>query len=356
MRRTPIAELLGGKYEVLELAGEGGMAKVYRGQTLGAAGFTRPIAIKRVLAPLSQNPEFLKMFVEEARVVSELEHPNIAQIHDFDRDRAGEYYLVLEWVDGLTLAEWREAYRKNGRQTPWHLVAAIGIEVLKALHAAHVHVDRSGNPAPIFHRDVTPQNAMVSKCGVVKLTDFGLARAMDRSSITKPGFVKGKIAYLAPELTYEADPSAQTDLFSVGVVLWEVLAGEKLFKGKDPVKVVGFIRDMEIPSLAEMREDVPARLREIIERALQREPTDRYRTAHAMGRDLAALLRATQEPTDSDVIAKSVDWAQRQLNADNQTEGATKSFPPELALALAGAADETIRDTSIPLTRRTKRQ
>jgi len=349
-------ELLGGKYEVLELAGEGGMAKVYRGQTHGAAGFVRPVAIKRVLAPLSQNPEFLKMFVEEARVVSELEHPNIAQIHDFDRDRAGEYYLVLEWVDGLTIAEWREAYRKNGQQTPWHLVAAIGIEVLKALHAAHVRVDRSGSPAPIFHRDVTPQNVMVSKCGVVKLTDFGLARAMDRSSITKPGFVKGKIAYLAPELTYEADPSAQTDLFSVGVVLWEVLAGEKLFKGKDPLKVVGTIRGMEIPSLAEMRQDIPTRLREIIGRALRREPIDRYTTAHTMGRDLAALLRTTEEPTDADVIAKSLDWARRQLDTGAQPEPATKKFSAERSLALAGAADETIPDTSIPLTRRTKRQ
>lgn len=150
-----MTELLGGKYEVLELAGEGGMAKVYRGQTHGAAGFTRPVAIKRVLAPLSQNPEFLKMFVEEARVVSELDHPNIAQIHDFDRDRSGEYYLVLEWVDGLTLSDWRQGYREHGNHTPWPLTAAIGIEVLEALHAAHVREDSEGRPAPIFHRDVT---------------------------------------------------------------------------------------------------------------------------------------------------------------------------------------------------------
>ncbi|MDH3726666.1 MAG: protein kinase, partial [Myxococcales bacterium] len=179
-----------------------------------------------------------------------------------------------------------------------------------------------------------------------------LARAMDRSSITKPGFVKGKIAYLAPELTYEADPSAQTDLFSVGVVLWEVLAGEKLFKGKDPLKVVGTIRGMEVPNLAEMRRDVPTRLREIIERALQRDANDRYPTAHAMGRDLAALLRATQKPTDSDVIAKSIQWAQRQPDEDDQTEPPTKPYAAGRAVSLAGAADETIPDTSIPLVRR----
>ena len=347
-----MTELLGGKYEVLELAGEGGMAKVYRGQTHGAAGFTRAVAIKRVLAPLSQNPEFLKMFVEEARVVSELDHPNIAQIHDFDRDRAGEYYLVLEWVEGLTLTEWRRGYEEHGHHVPWNLTAAIGIEVLDALHAAHERTDEEGNPAPIFHRDVTPQNVMVSNCGVVKLTDFGLARAMDRSSITKPGFVKGKISYLAPELTYEAEPSAQTDVFSVGVVLWEVLAGEKLFKGKDPLKVVGTIRDTEVPDLSEYRNDLPERLREIIGRALRRNPIERYASSREMARDLAALLRASEEVTDAHVIAQSIRWAREQLDVARPSEPETKPFAAKEALAAAGAADETVPDPSIPLVRK----
>lgn len=346
-----MVELLGGKYEVLELAGEGGMAKVYRGLTHGAAGFTRPVAIKRVLAPLSQNPEFLKMFVEEARVVSELDHPNIAQIHDFDRDRTGGYYLVLEWVDGLTLAEWREGYHAHGNHTPWNLAAAIGIEVLNALHAAHEHVDAGGLSAPIFHRDVTPQNVMVSTCGVVKLTDFGLAKAMDRSSITKPGFVKGKLSYLAPELTYEAEPSARTDVFSVGVVLWEVLAGEKLFKGKDPLKLVGTIRKMEIPDLSGFRDDLPERFREIIRKALRRDPSERYGSSRDMARDMAALLRTTEELTDAHVMAQSVHWAREQLTRAHASEPATKPFAAGEALAQAGA-EETVPDPNIPLTRR----
>jgi serine/threonine-protein kinase len=347
-----MVELLGGKYEVLELAGEGGMAKVYRGQTHGAAGFTRPVAIKRVLAPLSQNPEFLKMFVEEARVVSELDHPNIAQIHDFDRDRNGEYYLVLEWVDGLTLSEWRRGYRAHGHHTPWSLTAAIGIEVLDALHAAHARLDPDGRPAPVFHRDVTPQNVMLSNCGVVKLTDFGLARAMDRSSITKPGFVKGKISYLAPELTYEAEPSAQTDVFSVGVVLWEILAGEKLFKGEDPLEVVGTIRASDAPDLAQIRDDLPARLLEIIHKALRRNPIERYASTHDMARELAMLLRATDEVTDSHVIAQSVRWASAQLERTPLSEPPTKPFAAQSALTDAESAEQTLPDTSIPLTRR----
>ncbi len=347
-----MVELLGGKYEVLELAGEGGMAKVYRGQTHGAAGFTRPVAIKRVLAPLSQNPEFLKMFVEEARVVSELDHPNIAQIHDFDRDRNGEYYLVLEWVEGLTLSEWRRGYRAHGRHTPWSLTAAIGIEVLEALHAAHARLDAEGRPAPVFHRDVTPQNVMLSNCGVVKLTDFGLARAMDRSSITKPGFVKGKISYLAPELTYEAEPSAQTDVFSAGVVLWEILAGEKLFKGDDPLKVLGTIRASDTPDLAEFRDDLPQRLVEIINKSLRRNPIERYTSSREMARDLAMLLRTTNEVTDSHVIAESVRWATARLERAQLSEPPTKPFAARDALAEADSAEQTLPDTSIPLTRR----
>jgi len=347
-----MTELLGGKYEVLELAGEGGMAKVYRGQTHGAGGFTRPVAIKRVLAPLSQNPEFLKMFVEEARVVSELDHPSIAQIHDFDRDRTGEYYLVLEWVDGLTLLDWREAHREHGHHVPWNLTAAIGIEVLDALHAAHERIDERGKPAPIFHRDVTPQNVMLSSCGVVKLTDFGLARAMDRASITKPGFVKGKLSYLAPELTYEAEPSARTDVFSVGVVLWEVLASEKLFKGDDPIEVVGSVRETEIPDLSSYRDDLPDELRHIIAKALRRNPIERYSSSREMAREIAALLRSRGEPTDAYIIAESVRWAREQLAASRQDTTTNGFTAVERSLPDKSAADETVPDPSIPLIRK----
>lgn len=347
-----MTELLGGKYEILELAGEGGMAKVYRGQTHGAAGFKRSVAIKRVEAPPHQKDEFLKMFVEEARVVSELDHPNIAQIHDFDRDPAGDYYLVLEWVDGLTLWDWRRAFQEQGANAPWNLTAAIGIEVLEALHAAHERKDARGRPAPVFHRDVTPQNVMISNCGVVKLTDFGLARAMDRTSITKPGFVKGKISYLAPELTYEAEPSAQTDVFSVGVVLWEVLAGGKLFKGDDPLEVVGSIREGDTPELSGYRDDVPDALRDVIRRALKKNPIERYTSSREMARDLASVLVATREVTDAHVIAESVRWARAELEPLRPSEPETKPFAAKEALRRAGSADETVPDTSIPLVRK----
>jgi serine/threonine-protein kinase len=308
-----MTELLGGKYEVLELAGEGGMAKVYRGQTHGAAGFTRPVAIKRVLAPLSQNPEFLKMFVEEARVVSELDHPNIA------------HYLVLEWVDGLTLSDWRQGYREHGNHTPWTLTAAIGIEVLEALHAAHVREDSEGRPAPVFHRDVTPQNVMLSNCGIVKLTDFGLARAMDRSSITKPGFVKGKLSYLAPELTYEAEPSAQTDVFSVGVVLWEVLAGEKLFKDKDPLKVLGTMPTRDHPQGAATQ---PYRTLCVEQRhgAGPRDPPTHHRRSHGFPPDLPKRSLGPK-PTRPGPPKRTCHKALRRQRGPNQSRLRRRNHP-----------------------------
>jgi len=157
---------------------------------------------------------------------------------------------------------------------------------------------------------------------------------------------------LAPELTYEAEPSAQTDVFSAGVVLWEVLAGEKLFKGEDPLKVLGTIRASDTPDLAELRDDLPERLVEIINKALRRNPIERYISSREMARDLAILLRATDEVTDSHVIAQSVRWATAQLERAQHSEPPTKPFAARDALAKADSAEQTLPDTSIPLTRR----
>ncbi len=335
-------DFLAGKYEVLELAGEGGMAKVYRGLTHGAAGFERPVAIKRVIEPLTVNKEFIQMFVEEARVVSELQHPNITQIHDFDRDKSGMYFLVMEWVEGINLLDWTSAHRKAGRNTPWSLLAAIVIEVLKALTVAHDRVDKDDNRAPIYHRDVTPQNVMLSTQGYVKLTDFGLARAMDRAKITKPGIVKGKISYLAPELTRGEDASAQSDIFGVGILFWEVLTGEKLFKGDDPVHVIQAIQKGEIPPLADKRPDIPEELAEIVMQALAQNPVDRFSSARGMAREVAGFLRGTTEVTDANAMSGSVDWAIRQLNGQNREASVVETIGDTIEASHA----------SVPLTRR----
>ena len=181
---------------------------------------------------------------------------------------------------------------------------------------------------------------MVSNCGVVKLTDFGLARAMDRSSITSPGFVKGKLSYLAPELTYEAEPSAQTDVFSTGVVLWEVLAGEKLVKDKDPLKVVGAIRDMEIPDLTEFRDDLPTGLQEIIR---QGSPTQSGRTLRLEPRDGTRPRRPPAQNRRSH---------RRPRDRPKRALGAQSTRPHETERA----RNQTIRRTRSPTQRQLRRR
>lgn len=186
--------VLADKYELLAKAGSGGMAVVWRARTLGAAGFQRPVAIKRIIHHLSADPDFVAMFVEEARVVSELQHPLITQIHDFALDEGGQYFLVMEWVEGCDLGALTASLREAGESLPWPVVAAVGRQVLDALGAAHGRVTADGVAAPVFHRDVTPGNILLSTDGFAKLTDFGIARAMDRTTMTRPNALKGKLS------------------------------------------------------------------------------------------------------------------------------------------------------------------
>lgn len=309
------------KYELVQVAGTGGMATVWRAVQHGAAGFSRPVGIKRIRPELAYQRDFVKMFIEEARVCAQLAHPNIVQIYDFGYDRE-QYFLVMEWVEGLNLASYLHGYERQERQAPWWLLAAIAIESLNALSAAHNRVDQEGEPAPVYHRDVTPPNILISVAGIVKLSDFGLARAMDRSSITAPDIVKGKLNYLAPELTYKKGPSAQSDLYSLGVVLWQALAGRKLFTGQDNVEILMAARKRDIPSLRKLRSDVPKRLVRIVDRALAREPEDRYGSTRDMARELAGLLRGIGEPTDAKQLALSVASSRTHLGI------APPSLPP----------------------------
>jgi len=285
------------------------MATVWKGLTLGAEGFTRRVAIKRVLPELAHDKRFTAMFVEEARVVSELAHPNIVQVHDFDHDDEGNYFIVMEWVDGLDLHQWMNAYKTAGERTPWHYVAAIGIEVLRALSAAHERIDSLGRPSPVIHRDVTPNNILVGRNGIVKLADFGLARATDRASMTKPGTVKGKLAYMAPEVLTGQPASEKSDIFCLGIVLWEALANERLYEGKTDLEVIMKAREARVPSLTTVRDDVPALLDEVVLGALTKDPDHRFQSARELMRALASILKAQSEPTDSAPLAQSVQKA-----------------------------------------------
>jgi serine/threonine-protein kinase len=308
-RFTPLPpRLLGSKYEPVEPVGRGGMASVWLGYTHGEAGFIRKVAIKRVLTHLHHDERFEAMFVEEARVVADLNHPNIVQVHDFGRDHEGGYFIIMEWVEGLSLTDFVRAFLRVGDVPPWHLASAICIEVLRALSAAHQRVDAAGRPVPVIHRDVTPSNILVGVNGSVKLTDFGLARAMDRPRMTDPGVVKGKVAYLAPELLENAKPDARCDIYSLGVVLWESVTAQRLFAAPDRTDVDTALRILEgkVPKITDVRPELPSELAAIAAQALARNPRDRYQRATEMIDALAALLRKHPEPTDGTSIARCV--------------------------------------------------
>ncbi len=302
--------LLAGKYELVSELGSGGMAVVWEGLVHGANGFRKPVAIKRILPRYRGYPDLVEMFVEEARVGAALRHPNIVEISDFGVDEHGHHYLISELVRGLDVGKLSGSFRGG---TPWMLMAAIAIEVLRALEAAHGRRDEQGQPAPIVHRDVTPSNILVDERGMVKLADFGLARAMDRATRTRPDVVKGKLSYMAPDLLWGHESTAASDLFSLGVVLWEALAGTRLFDAETDLAVVKLVREAHVPLLSARRPDLPLGIVSTVHRVLERQPGNRFGSAREMLTDLTRQLRMLPVPTDSSVLAVAVTEARQRL-------------------------------------------
>ncbi len=291
--------IIDGKYELVELAGEGGMASVWKAAVRGAAGFSRTVAIKKIKSEFRAIRNYTDMFIEEARVGSELAHPNIVQVYDFCADAEGSYYIVMEWVEGMDLGSLVKAYRDHGEHIPWPLVVAAGIGTLRGLGAAHERKRPDGTPAPIVHRDVSPHNILVGTNGVVKLTDFGLARARDRVfSLTAPGTVKGKLSYLSPEVAMGGQATPLSDLFAMGAVLWESLTGQRLFDGRSDLEVFKQIRQCLVRPLKPVRPDVPDELLAVINGALTKEPDRRFGSAASMAFMLSEVLKLAPPGAD----------------------------------------------------------
>ena len=325
-KTSPQKPVLAGKYELLELTAEGGMAQIWRAKQRGAGGFSRVVAIKRMRPELVGEREMVTMFIEEARVCSELLHPNIVQILDMDTDADDNYFIALEWVEGINLRDYLQSFVDARRPTPWRLVVAICVEVLRGLGAAHARTDDEGLPAPVIHRDVTPQNVLLSVDGKVKLSDFGVSRASDRASWTSPNVVKGKLAYMAPEIFDDRPISVQSDLFSLGVTLWEGLAGRRLYDLDDNIELFTAAREAHVPPLAEQREDLPPALAEEVTRLLSRDPDRRHASALELIRVLAAILRRDHDLTDEAALAVSVAQARRQLSSSQHAKRPTRTM------------------------------
>lgn len=299
--------IVGGRYELIEVAGRGGMADVWRGRVRGDSGFVRDVAVKQMHQNLASQPTYVAMFVEEARLGSSFQSPNVAEVHDFVHDR-GNYYMILEWIEAVDLGTWIKYHVAKNEPTRWELVAAVGVGILRGLAAAHERVGSDGRPAPIVHRDVSPHNVMLTTRGMVKLIDFGLALAPDRTQeLTDPGIVKGKMSYLAPEIVAGGRPQPASDQFATGSVLWEALVGRKLFDGGTDYEVYCRLRDCIVQPLRPLRSDVPAPFAQIIARALSPGVDQRFPSAREMARQIGTALKKVQLRKDlHTVLAKTV--------------------------------------------------
>jgi serine/threonine protein kinase len=283
-----------GRYRLLQKLAKGGMAEVFAARSYGAHGFEKTVALKRILPKFGRDPQFVRMMVDEAKISVLLNHPNIAQIFELG-EQEGDYFIVMEFVPGQSLSSVVKRLKDEGTTLPTLEACYIIVELLQGLHASHIQLDANGSPARIIHRDVSPQNTLVSFDGHVKVIDFGIARARDRLEATEIGTIKGKLRYLAPEMidpgrfTKEGDFDHRVDVFAAGICLWELVAGRPLFPGDDEMKVYDDITDGSTPDLAkERRCDVA--LMKIIAKALERRLDKRYATAEAFADDLRAYV------------------------------------------------------------------
>ncbi|MDC0745970.1 serine/threonine protein kinase [Polyangium mundeleinium] len=293
------------RYRVLDRLASGGMAEVFLAESAGIEGFKKRVAIKRVLPHLSEKKRFIAMFLDEARLSANLTHSNVAQVFDIGvGDNA--YFIVMEYVDGSDLKAVIEYIRKMKRPFPVEVAVYIAERICDGLAYAHEAKNPEGQPLRIVHRDVSPANVLLTKYGEIKIVDFGLAKATSQLEKSEPGIVKGKFGYLSPEVTQGLEVDVRTDVFAVGIILWEILAQKRLFHGENDLKTVMLVREAVVPPLAPLNKDVPPELETIINRALARDPEKRYQSARELGRALNGFLFKFGKPVGAHDVAELV--------------------------------------------------
>ncbi|RYE76896.1 MAG: serine/threonine protein kinase, partial [Myxococcales bacterium] len=277
------------RYRVIDRLAAGGMAEVFRAESAGLEGFKKKVAIKRVLPHLSEKKKFIKMFLDEARLGAYLSHSNCVQVFDVG---VGDntYFIVMEYVDGADL----KAVVEWARRQPTAFNAAFAVyittKICDGLDYAHNLTDDAGRRLDIVHRDLSPPNVLITRFGEVKIVDFGLAKASNQLEKSEPGIIKGKFSYLSPEAATGREVDLRTDVFAAGIILWEMLAGRKLFQGESDFETVKMVQRAEVPSIAKLNPGVDAKLESIINKCLARDVNQRYPTARAFGEALTQWL------------------------------------------------------------------
>ncbi len=282
-----------GKYLLLEKLAIGGMAEVYLAKSVGAGGIGKFVAIKRILPQYSDHEEFINMFKEEAKLVMNLNHGNVVSIFDFGVERS-QFFLVMEFVEGQTLRQVMNHIKKIGKSFTIDQIVYLVKEAASGLDHAHRCIDAStGRWLNIIHRDMSPQNVMLSFEGEVKVIDFGIAKAETQLESTRVGTIKGKFGYMSPEQAEGQIIDARTDVFSLGIILWELLAQDRLFTGENEQAILQKIHGCQIPQVRKLNPSVPPELEDIVLKSLMKDPHLRYASAEAFAKDLNRFLNTS---------------------------------------------------------------
>ena len=314
-------EKFGNSLILMEKLASGGMGEVFKAKQIGTEGFEKTVAVKRILPHFANREDFSKLFKQEMLLSARLQHSNVAQV--FSNGSFAEYlYLVMEYVNGKTLSELISLCTLRGEQLSVKHCCYIISEAAKGLHYAHTLRDENtGAPLNIVHRDVTPQNIMCSENGEVKVLDFGIAKVVDNiSELSRIGDVKGKMQYVAPEQLEGKRASAQSDVFSLGVSLFELLTRTPLFLDESPFHTINNVMQMTPPPLSDYRDDVPAELEKILAHALQKDPSKRYHTAEDFHRDISEFLSSTFPSYSSTELGRTVQLLSN-TNKDHLAKG-----------------------------------
>ncbi len=293
------------RYRVIDRLASGGMAEVFIAESAGIEGFKKKVAIKRVLPHLSEKKRFIAMFLDEARLSAHLSHSNVVQVFDIG---VGDntYFIVMEYVNGADLKQIVKHLRDSGKSFPVEAAIYICLKMCEGLAYAHECRGEHGESLKVVHRDISPPNVLISEHGEIKIVDFGLAKASTQLEKSEAGIIKGKFSYLSPEAAHGHEVDGRADIFAVGIILWELLAGRRLFQGKTDYETVKQVQGAAVPPIAQFCRDADDTLQSIMNRALARDRDARYGSARALGQDLTRYLYRLGRPVSAFDIAELV--------------------------------------------------
>jgi len=329
-----------GKYLLLEKLAAGGMAEVFLAKSVGAGGIGKFVAMKRILPQFTDNEEFVEMFKEEAKLVMNLNHGNIVSIFDFGIER-NQFFLIMEYVEGQNLRQTLNHLKKTSRNFSIDQIVYIVKEVAAGLDHAHRCVDAStGKLLNITHRDISPQNIMLSFEGEIKVVDFGIAKAETQLEHTRAGTIKGKFGYMSPEQAEGQLVDAKTDIFSLGIVLWELLAGERLFSAQSEQATLRKIKECQVPSIRKLNPSVHIDLEKIVQKSLERDKTNRYQSMESFTKDLSKFLNTHFPEFSKQEFSKFMKSSYSDMYLENRKKLAEFAKIDSIVTAQAQSASE----------------